>query len=451
MTFNHRSDGMRFLFLTQYFPPEMGAPQVRLASLVRELSRLGHRVEIVTAFPNYPKGAVFPEFRGRLYQRDTWEGLPVHRTWIYPCMGGGLKRILNYLSFTLTCAWGILRSARADFVFVESPPLFLSVPGWIASRFWKSKLIFNVADLWPDSVEQLGILRDGLFLRLARALETWSYRRASYVNVVTRKMTKILLDQKHVPEEKVLFLPNGVDTGLFRPMPPDAALARRLGLQGKRVVLYAGNHGYIAGLEHALDAAKILEDCNEIHFLFVGGGSEKPRLLELARKLGLQNATFLDPVPVNELPAYMSLASVCLVTLRDCPLSEGARPAKTFVMMASGKPVVLSANGEGTQMILESGGGIVVPPGDPQAIASAVLALAENAAMAQEMGSKARRYVERNFRWSDLIRNWLAQMHVGSADAATGRLGVGGAGNAKAANLSPAPTDRMAKRVAPDV
>jgi len=165
---------VRFLFLTQYFPPETGAPQVRLASLVRELSRLGHQVEIVTAFPNYPTGAIFPEFRGKLYQRDAWEGMTVHRTWVYPCMGGGLKRILNYISFTITCAWGLLRSKRADCVFVESPPLFLSIPGWIASRLWRARLIFNVADLWPDSVEQLGIMREGPALRFARALEACS-------------------------------------------------------------------------------------------------------------------------------------------------------------------------------------------------------------------------------------------------------------------------------------
>lgn len=404
---------MRFLFLTQYFPPETGAPQVRLASLVRELSRLGHRVEIVTAFPNYPTGAIFPEFRGKLYQRDTWEGIPVHRTWIYPCMGGGLKRILNYLSFTMTCGWGLLRSKRADCVFVESPPLFLSIPGWIASRLWKARMIFNVADLWPDSVEQLGIMRDGPALRFARALEAWSYRRANYVNAVTEKMKSILLERKRVPAAKLLFLPNGVDTELFRPAAPDWELLQRLGLEGKKVVLYAGNHGYIAGLESALHAAKILEGQKDIHFLFVGGGSEKPRLLVLARELKLRNATFLDPVPVTELPRYMSLAAYCLVTLRKCALSEGARPAKTFVMMASGKPVVLSASGEGTQMIRESGGGIVVAPGDPQAIAAAILELDENPAKAQEMGMKARRYVEQNFRWNDLIRNWLAQIDRG--------------------------------------
>ena len=419
---------MRFLFLTQYFPPETGAPQVRLASLVRELSRMGHAVEIVTALPNYPTGSIFPEFRGHLYQRDQWEGLTVHHTWVYPCMGGGWKRIVNYLSFTLSCAWGLLRCGRADCVFVESPPLFLSIPGWIASRIWNSRLNFNVADLWPDSVEQLGIMRNRSLLHLARRLEAWSYRRADFVNAVTEKMKSILLDAKRVPARKLLFLPNGVDTDLFQPLPPDLELARRLGLAGKKIVLYAGNHGYIAALEHALHAAKILAERKEIHFLFVGGGSEKSRLLALARGLKLRNATILDPVPVSELPRYMSLGSYGLVTLRNCALSEGARPAKTFVMMASAKPVVLSASGEGTRMIRESGGGMVVPPGDPQAIAEAIVSLEQNPAMAQEMGAKARRYVEQHFRWNDLIRDWLAQMEqVAPSAGAWGMRAIRGA------------------------
>lgn len=408
---------MRFLFLTQYFHPETGASQVRLASLVRELSRMGHRVEVVTAFPNYPAGAIFPEFRGKFYEKAVWEGVPIHRVWLYASMGGGLKRLLNYLSFTLTCVWGLLRAKRADCVFVESPPLFLSIPGWIAARAWRAKLIFNVADLWPDSVEQLGIMRDGALLRFARALEAWSYRRADYVNAVTEKMKAILLEAKRVPPAKVLFLPNGVDTNLFRPMPRDDELARQLGLQEKQIFLYAGNHGYIAGLEHALHAAKILAHREEIHFLFVGDGSDKPRLVELARVLGLQNVTFLNPVPVNALPRYMSIADFGLVTLRKCSLSEGARPAKTFVMLASGKPIVMSASGEGTQIVGESGAGIVVPPGDPEEIASAVLTLLDNPSMAQAMGARGRNYVERRFRWDDLIRNWLAQMENGGASS----------------------------------
>jgi colanic acid biosynthesis glycosyl transferase WcaI len=404
---------MRFLFITQYFPPEVGAPQARLASLVHELLRDGHEVEIVTAMPNYPNGSIFSDYRGRFYRRERWEDVIVHRTWLYACVGAGPKRILNYLSFTLTSLLGILRSRKADCVFVESPPLFLTIPGFLISRLWKAVFVFNVADLWPDSVQQLGLMDDGIMLRVARALESWSYRKADYVNAVTHRMKQILLNEKGLAAEKLLFLPNGVDTEVFRDRPPDIELVRSLGLEGKNVVLYAGNHGYIAGLETALQAAKLVENLPNIHFLFVGGGSEKARLTRLARELDLKNTTFLDPVPLSELPRFMSIASCCLVTLRDCPLSEIARPAKTFVMMASGKPIVLSAAGESTQIVRDAEGGIVVPPGNPEAVAKAIIELDRNPALARALGANGRKYVERNFRWQDLIRSWLAQLQAG--------------------------------------
>lgn len=387
---------------------------MRLASLVRELLRMGHQVEIVTAFPNYPNGAIFPEYHGRFYQREDWEGATVHRTWLYACVGAGAKRILNYLSFTLTSFWGILRSQRADCVFVESPPLFLAIPGFLVSKLWKATFVFNVADLWPDCVQQLGLMRDGILLRGARALERWSYRRADYVNAVTERMKQILLNEKRLSPEKLLFLPNGADTEMFCPAVADIELARSLGLEGKSIVLYAGNHGYIAGLEHALHAAKLLENLPDMHFLFVGGGSEKRRLREMAGELELKNTTFLDPVPVNELPRYMSIASCCLVTLRDCTLSEMARPAKTFVMMASGKPIVLSAAGESTQIVRDAQGGIVVPPGDPGAIANAISKLYFDPGLASSFGANGRKYVEENFRWHDLIKGWIGQLQRGT-------------------------------------
>ena len=401
---------MRFLFITQYFPPETGAPQVRLSSVVRELSKLAHQVEVVTAMPNYPQGEIFPGYRGRLYRKEIWNGIPIHRVWVYACVGAGMKRMLNYLSFTLTSLLGILRCKKADYVFVESPPLFLSIPGYLVSRWWKAKLIFNVADLWPDSVQDLGILHEGMVLRAARTLERWSYRQAAYVNAVTEQMTQRLLQKKHVPPAKLLFFPNGVDTDHFQPLPPDTELMSKLGLKGKKVVLYAGNHGYVAGLEYALYAARFLEPETNIHFLFVGGGSDKPGLLALAEKWQLKNVTFVDPVPVEEIPRYFSIAYCSLVTLRDCSHSNGARPAKMFAIMACGKAVVLSSAGEAVGLLNEAEAGIAVPPETPEALANAIRWLVNDPASASRFGANGRKYVEKKFRWETIVREWLAQM-----------------------------------------
>src|SRR5262249_2561640 len=235
---------MRILILSQYFPPEIGAPQTRLAAMTREMNLLGHDVEIVTAMPNYPTGRIFPEFRGKLYQRSGSDALRIRRVWVYPATGGGWRRICNYISFMLTSVFGLLLSRRPDFIFVESPPLLLSIPAFLFSRLWRVPFVLNVADLWPDSVIEKGFLHEGLAMRILRSLESWSYRKAARVNAMTETMHSTLLSEKQVPRTKLLFFPNGVDTTTYCPRPANLAVKEGLGLVGKRVVLYAGTQGH---------------------------------------------------------------------------------------------------------------------------------------------------------------------------------------------------------------
>jgi len=210
---------MRFLVLTQYFPPEIGAAQIRLAAVVRELVRLGHQVEVVTALPNYPGGQIYPEYHGRFYKKEQWEGVTVHRIWVYAAKGAGIKRLLNYLSFTLTAIWGLRQAKRPDYLFVETPPLFLGITAYLVAKKWRIPFILNVADLWLDAVQTLGIIKGGFLLRWARKLEIGLYRRAYHISVVTEGLREILHTERQVPTQKIGFLPNGVDTQLFCPQP----------------------------------------------------------------------------------------------------------------------------------------------------------------------------------------------------------------------------------------
>lgn len=155
---------MRFLFLTQYFRPEIGASQVRLGAIARALKQYGHDVEVVTAVPNHPTGRILPQYRGRFYVLENFHGIPVHRVWIYPAVGAGLRRVVNYASFVAMSLVGLLRCQRPDYVFVESPAFFLALPGSLAAARWRAGMILNVADLWPDSVQQLGVLRTGALI-----------------------------------------------------------------------------------------------------------------------------------------------------------------------------------------------------------------------------------------------------------------------------------------------
>jgi glycosyltransferase involved in cell wall biosynthesis len=402
---------VKFLILTQFFAPEIGASQVRLAYFCRELAAAGHEVEIVTGMPHHPAGRIFPEFRGNFYLQEKWEGLTIHRVWLYATKGSNWKRLLNYASFVVTSLVGLSRANKPDYVFVDSPPLFLGISGWMAAKWWNVPLIFNVADLWPDSVRDLGVMKDGALVNFAYRLENWIYRHSTVVTAVTEGIRNSLLKTKGVPPEKVLFMPNGVDTTLFHPTPPDEALKGKLGLTGKKIILYAGNHGYAGAVEQILYAAKSLRYEISVHFLLIGEGPEKQKLKELAAELGLTNITFHDQVPLAEMPAYVSLADLAVVTLRKSQVMAGARPAKAFVMMAGGKPIVLAAEGEAARLIQSSGAGVVVPPEDHESIANAIRTLLQHPNIAAEMGAAGRNFVVTNFQWSALVRNWIAQLN----------------------------------------
>ena len=398
---------MRILFLTQYFPPEMGAAQLRLAACIRELRKLGHDVEVVTALPNHPNGAIFPAYRGRFAVTEDWEGIPVHRVWLYASLGRSWKRLLNYFSFMATAWWGLLKAERPDLLFVESPPLFLSVTAWVYGLLFRVPFLFNVADLWPDSVKKLGLMEDGFMLRAAEGLEAWSYRKAALVNAVTQGIESVLTEEKGVPAAKVLWLPNGVDTELYRPQEGDAALARELGLEGKAVVLYAGTMGYAHGVEVALEAAPLVAEAG-IHLLFVGEGSEKAMLLEKAK--GLANVTFLPAQPPERVAQLYSLCYAGLSTLRDSPLFEGTRPVKIFACMACAKPVAYCGKGEGARLVEAQQAGLTCPPEDPRALADLLIRLKEAPDLAHDLGAHGRAFVTRELSWGSLVAAWADRL-----------------------------------------
>jgi colanic acid biosynthesis glycosyl transferase WcaI len=403
---------LRFLILTQYYAPEIGGPQTRLAAMAAELRALGHEVEVVTGIPNYPRGDFFPGYAPSLYIKDAVDGVTVHRVWLYPAMGGGVRRLLNYLSFTLTSLVGMLRASKPDYMFVESPPLFLSVPAYLIAKLRGARTIFSVADLWPDAIAEGGFMSRGIAFRYLERLEAWSYRSADYVNAVTEGIRTTLVAERGVPAEKVLFLPNGVDAERFSPRAADTELRIRLGLSGKKVILWAGTLGFAHGIENILAAAKLLEGAPETHFLFVGDGSAKKQLQERAIELRLSNVTFLDPVANRDLAAYFSIATAGLASLADIPVHERARPSKIFPVLASGKPLVFVGRGECAKLVADSSAGVVVPPGDPHALAVAINALASDEKRAREYGVNGRRYVEENLQWSKLIRDWLQHLDV---------------------------------------
>jgi glycosyltransferase involved in cell wall biosynthesis len=379
--------------------------------MVEQLLAKGHEVEVVTAMPNYPVGKIFPEYRHKLYCREIWHGISVHRFWVYASTGSGIRRLLNYFSFSLTCLFGIFFARKPDLIFVESPPLFLSIPARLLSLMWHRPFIFNVADLWPDSVREMGVMRDGVILRMAGRLELWSYRKAAFVNAVTDGVRRTLVEKKGVPPEKVLLLPNGANTELFRNGVRDEELAKNLGLSAQRVILYAGTLGLFHGLDIAIEAAEILQfEIPDFTLVFIGGGSDRNRLELLAKSKGLTNVRFLEPQPPEMVARLFSISYAGLASFMNRPVFEGTRPAKLIPMMASEKPVVFSGAGEGARLVLQAGAGIVTAPESVSSLVEGLRAVLNDPSMAQEFGRNGRKFVEANLTWRILVRNWLEDL-----------------------------------------
>lgn len=383
---------------------------MRLPAMAHQLVAMGHEVEIVTALPNYPTGRIFPQYHRRFYIREVVQGIVVHRVWLHAATGAGLGRMLNYGSFSLASLWGLWHGQRPDYVFVESPPLFLFIPGFLSARYWNAKTVFNVADLWPDSVREMGLVNDGWLLKCAKHLERWIYRKADMINAVTEGIRQVLIQEKGVPRSKVLFLPNGVDTDLFKPRAPNTTIAQKLGLLGKRIILYAGTMGYAQGLETLIEAAELLRKNRDIVFVLIGGGSERWRLAEMAIGLELDNVLFLDPAPPEYIAELYSLSVAGLAVLRDLPVFQGARPSKVFPAMASGVPVIFSGTGEGARLVQSAQAGLAVPPENPRALAEAVVRIVNDPDLAGRFGQNGRTYAEKHLAWPALIEGWLEQL-----------------------------------------
>lgn len=387
--------------VTQYFPPERGAAQVRLGALCRELVRAGRSVEVVTALPSYPTGRIFPGWRRVPVQATDEDGVRVVRVWAWPAMGSGPGRMAGYLSFALASALGLARTGRATWTVVEYPTL----PGAVVPALWArargSRVVLNVADLWVDVLADAGAVPGGAPVEaLLRRVERWLLRRADVVTVVTEGVRDAVL-AKGVDPTAICWLPNGVDTDLFRPAdgPPDEP----------PLVLYAGTHGYVHGLDVVLDAAERLA-ARPVRFLLVGGGSEKPRLALAVRERGLGNVEMRDPVAPEEVARLLGRARIGLATVRPGSLYRSVRSAKIFPVMASGVPLVCSGDDEGSRLVADVGAGLTVPAGDAAALADAVAALLDDPERAAALGRTGRAWAVENAGWDRLVGEWLRQL-----------------------------------------
>jgi glycosyltransferase involved in cell wall biosynthesis len=404
---------MRIGILTQYYPPEMGAPQARLSHLAGEFVRRGHEVVVLTAMPNYPTGRIAPGWSG-FVRRETRDGVAVIRTWIYPTRSVALvPRLASYFSFVLSSlAVGLARLPRLDFLVTESPPLFLGISGFLLAKRTRARWIFNVSDLWPESAVRLGILREGKSLRAAQALEAFCYRKAW---LVSGQSLEILSDiRRRFPSVETYHLSNGTDTATFGPERRSAEARRRLAGDDPEacVAVYAGLHGIAQGLDQVLEAAARVRS-RDLRVVFIGDGPEKEELVRRSRDRGTAGVRFLDPLARDEMPAVMASADVALVPLRTA--LPGAVPSKLYEAMGSGAPVILVADGEAAAIVHSSGAGLVVAPGDVGALAEALDRLAGDPKLRRDMGASGRAAAVERFDRRQIAERFIGHLEESRA------------------------------------
>jgi colanic acid biosynthesis glycosyl transferase WcaI len=405
---------VKILYVSQYFPPEMGAPAARAAELSRHWTRMGHETTVLTGFPNHPTGVVPEEWRSRFHQlrcTETVDGVRVVRTWLWPLPNRKAhERIRNYASFCISAAIAGLDLPKPEVVIATSPQLLCALAGWWLAFWMRVPFVFEVRDLWPESLAAVGAGGEGTLLhRTLGAIAGFLYRRADRIVVVSPAFEDHLIRHWKAPAEKIFIVENGVETNLFQFDPAAIEVRKQLKLEDRFLICYIGTIGNAHGLETLIAAAEQLQTKlpNAI-FLLIGEGAEKERILELAAARGLTSMQFLGQQPRERIPAYVSAADLCLVMLKKTELFKTVIPTKLLEYMACERPVVIAVDGQARQIVEEAGAGIFVEPENSKALVKAILDLAEDPERRRRMGLSGRQYIVGNFSREKTARDYMA-------------------------------------------
>ena len=413
---------MRILYVSHYFPPEMGAPAGRVAGLAREWARAGHEVHVLTGFPHHPTGIIPPEYRRafrRGFLRERVDGYDVHRTWIFPAANRGkFRRSLNYASFMASAAvTGALRIERPDVMVATSPQLLCAVAGHLLAKRFGTPLVMEVRDLWPESLVAVGASRhSSALVRMLERLACQMYRRASHVVTITEAQRAAIVAEG-ISGERVSVVPNGVDDVFFenRAAQPNG---------GRFVVTYIGTLGMAHRLETLLEAARMLRDDAGVEFRIVGEGARREALEARAKELQLTNVQFVGERPRGEVPRWIAESSACVVLLRRTEVFLTVVPSKMLEIMAGGRPIILGVEGEARALLERASAGLSIAPENAEQLAAAVRKLQSDATLAAQCGENGKAFVRREFRRETLAARYLELLERVGGKVVGGELRV---------------------------
>jgi glycosyltransferase involved in cell wall biosynthesis len=397
---------MRLLVLSDNFVPEQNAPALRTYEHCKRWVEDGIAVTVITSVPNFPTGIPQAPYRNRLYQREAIDGIEIIRVWTFMAANQGvLRRMIDFASFGVTSFLAGLFQ-KADVIMATSPQLLTAFSGHLLARMKRIPWVFEVRDLWPDSIIEVGAMREGFVIRLLGRLEKAFYKSAARIVALTEPMRARIAES--VPAEKIAVVANGANFSRLVPRERDEAFAAHWALEGKFVVGYVGTHGLAQGLKVMVHAASILRE-TDVHFLFVGEGARRQAQIDLAAQLNLHNVRFIGMVAAHEAPDYLALSDAVVVPLKKLAISEAALPSKIFEAAAMERPILLGVGGIAADLIRKYDAGLVFEPEDPQSLADAIMQLRDDPALRARLREGCRA-LARDYDRKNLADRMLAEI-----------------------------------------
>ncbi len=388
---------MRILFLIQWFDPEPGVSHG--LPLARSLTQRGEQVKVLTGFPNYPGGRLYPGYKIRPWQKEQIDGVPVNRIPLYPSHdSSALHRAINYASFALSASTiGLPAGRNADVAYVYHGGAMVGLPAILLKTAWRLPFVYDIADMWPESITESGMISSERTRRIVESVVSrWCrivYKAAAQITVLSPGFKRLLIE-RGVEGSKVHVIYNWADEEVFFPLPRDEDFARQVGIDTSAFnVLYAGNIGAFQGIDTILKAAALLDQTPDIRFTIVGTGQREAEMRALADRMKLTNVRFLGQQPYKTIPKLSPLADVLLVHLNDHKFFSTTVPGKTQVSLATGRPIVMGVRGDAADLVRRAEAGLVCEPENPEAMAAAVRQLYEMPRERREqMGQNGRRF-----------------------------------------------------------
>jgi len=391
---------LKILIITQYFPPEVGAPQNRLFELSVRLREKNIEIDVLTAMPNYPQMEIFEQYKGKFYIKEILDGLNIHRCWLYTKKTKSiLIRLINYFSFVFSALlFGLLKlDKKYDYIICESPPLFLGITAYLLKKVKRARLIFNVSDLWPESAKRLGLVTNKFFLMLATLLEAFLYKNSEVISAQTQGIIKNI--SSRFPNKKLYWFKNGVNLNLFNSKNVSSNFRKENNFSNDDfIVFYGGIIGYAQGLELILHAARLLNSYEKIKFVIMGDGPVRDDLISLKEELLLENVFFFHSRPKTEMPSIIKSIDISLIPLKRLDLFKGAIPSKIFESLSMRKPILLGVEGEAKDLFINNGhSGLAFTPEDFNDLSQRILQLYNSPNLVEGLGIQGYNYVRENF------------------------------------------------------